>query len=110
MFLYYSLSPSFIAGWMAVAKDCFVAGMPKVGDGDKFATKALAAAEDTSRVLPTSDFRSTEVGRIGVPDSKGAELWETVTTDADSRSLVRRVLRSECVVCPLVEMLGRIVE
>ena len=83
-----TLLEGFIAGWMAVAKDCLVVGMLKVRDGDKFATKALAAAEDTSRVLPTSDFRSTEAGRIGVPDSKGAELWETVTTDVDSRSLV----------------------
>ena len=83
-----TLPEGFIAGWIAVANDCLVVGMLKVGDGDKFATKALAAAEDTSRVLPTSDFRSTEEGRIGVPDSKGAELWETVSTDEDSRFLV----------------------
>ena len=76
-----TLLGGFIAGWIVV-------GMLKVGDGDKFVIKALAAAEDTSRVLPTSDFRSTEAGRIGVPDSKGAELWETVSTDEESRSLV----------------------
>ena len=83
-----TLLEGFIAGWMAVVKDCLVVGMLKVGDGDKFATKALAAAEDTSRVLPTSDFRSTEEGRIGVPDLKDAELWETVSNNVDSRSLV----------------------
>ena len=83
-----TLLEGFIAGWMAMVEDCLVVGMLKVGDGDKFATKALAAAEDTSRVLPTSDFRSTEERRIGVPDSKGAELWETVSTDVDSRYLV----------------------
>ena len=29
-------------------------------------------------------FDETALGLIGVPDSKGAELWETVSTDVDS--------------------------
>ena len=33
-------------------------------------------------------FDKTALGLIGVPDSKGAELWETVSTDEDNRSLV----------------------
>ena len=78
-----SLTISFVVavGFRELGPRLFDETALKVGDGDKFATKALAAAEDTSRVLPTSDFRSTEVGRIEVPDSKGTELWETVSTD-----------------------------
>ena len=54
-----------------------------------FTNESTVASEDASRVLPISDIRSTEVGRLAVPDSKRAELvWETISFDVDTGSLV----------------------
>ena len=75
--------------WTAVGKWWLV--LRPVGDVDIFTNEPTVVIEDvSSRVLPISDIRRwTEVGKLGVPDTKRAELvWETISFDVDTGSLV----------------------
>ena len=74
--------------WTAVRKWWLVLG--PVGDVDMFTNEPTVVTEDvSSRVLSISDIRSREVGRLGVPDTKRAELvCETISFDEDTGSLV----------------------
>ena len=67
-----------------------VSGARTVGDVDIFTNEPTVVTEDASRVWLISDIRSTEVGRLGVPDSaKRAELVrETISFDADTGASV----------------------
>ena len=54
-----------------------------------FTNEPTVVTEDASRVRLISGIRSTEAGRLGVPDSKRAELvWETIFLDGDTRASV----------------------
>ena len=67
--------------WTGVTS--LVLGERTVGDVDLFTNEPTVVTEDASRVWLISDIWSTEVGRLGVPDSKRAELvWETIFFDA----------------------------
>ena len=54
-----------------------------------FTNKPTVVTEDASRVWFMFDIRSTEAGRLGVPDSKRAELvWGTIFFDVDTGASV----------------------
>ena len=66
-----------------------VFGVRTAGDVDMFTNKPTVVTEDASRVWFMFDIRSTEAGRLGVPDSKRAELvWGTIFFDVDTGASV----------------------